>query len=103
MTPEDLRAIIAYLRDRVQLGSGSDDTPIVIEFHPPTSEDIISAKLNAGGMDQIRKFPWWEEMATDIIETPDYCEPDDSPQQVLEYARDVVTDYLRKRVSLDSA
>ncbi|MCI5137127.1 MAG: DUF2065 domain-containing protein, partial [Candidatus Electrothrix sp. AR1] len=43
---------------------------------------------------------WWEEMVTDIIETPDFCEPDESPQQVLEYAKDVVSDYIRKRVSL---
>ena len=43
----------------------------------------------------------WDEMVTDIIETPDFCDPGDSPQQVLEYARDVVSDYIRKRFPFD--
>ena len=40
-------------------------------------------------------------MKTDIVETPDFCEPDESPQQVLEYTKDVISDYTRKRVSLN--
>ena len=39
-------------------------------------------------------------MVTDIIETPEMCDPDDSPEQILEYAKDVVAEYIRKRASL---
>jgi hypothetical protein len=39
-------------------------------------------------------------MVTDVIETPEMCESDDSPHQVLEYARDVVSEYIRKRAAL---
>ena len=41
-----------------------------------------------------------KEMTADIVETPDLCEASDPPQQVLEYAKDVVSEYLRKRVQL---
>jgi len=41
---------------------------------------------------------WWAEMVTDIVETPDFAEPDESPEQVLGYARDVVKEYVAKRL-----
>ncbi len=62
---------------------------------------MIDAGLNAEGVKRILRVPWWEEMVADIVETPDYCDPGDSPQQVLEYARDVVSDYIRKRFPLN--
>ena len=100
MTPDELRAIMAYLRDRVELESEDDKGSVVITFLAPTAEDMVDAGLNADGAGQVFSAPWWDEMVTDIIETPDFCEPDESPQQVLEYAKDVVSDYIRKRVSL---
>jgi hypothetical protein len=39
-------------------------------------------------------------MVADIIETPEMCDPEDAPEQVLQYARDVVAEYIRKRASL---
>lgn len=36
-------------------------------------------------------------MVTDIIETPEMCDTDDSPEQILEFAQDVVSEYVRKR------
>ena len=101
MTPEELRAIMAYLRDRVHLGDKDSKSPVVITFLSPTAEEMIGAGLNAEVVEQILCVPWWEEMVTDIVETPDYCDPDDSSEQVLEYARDVVSDYIRKRISLN--
>ena len=100
MTPHELRAIMAYLRERVCVDLNEARSPVVITFLAPTEEEMISAGLNAEGVKQLLHVPWWEEMVTDIIETPDYCDPGDSPQQVLEYAKDVVSDYIRKRVSL---
>jgi len=61
---------------------------------------MIEAGLNAEGANQILNIDWWEEMITDIIETPDMCEPDESPEQVLQYAKDVVSEYVRKRFPL---
>lgn len=100
MTPDQLRAIMAYLRQRVHLGSGEDKRQVVIDFDRPTEDEMVAAGLDAEGVKLIRRAAWWEEMVADITETPDFCEPGDSPQQVLEYARDVVSDYVRKRVPL---
>ena len=101
MPPEELRAIMAYLRERVHLCSQEAKSPVVIIFHAPTEEEMIDAGLNAEGLKRILRVPWWEEMVADIVETPEYCNSGDSPQQVLEYARDVVSDYIRKRFPLN--
>ena len=100
MTAEQLRAMMAYLRDRVNLAPGKGGSPVQITFDPPTEQDMIGAGLHAGGVRQLLHAPWWDEMVADIIETPDFCEPDDPPQQILEYARDVVSDTIRKRIPL---
>ena len=101
MTPNELQSIMAYLRERVLLGPQEAKSQIIITFNVPTEEEMIDAGLNAEGVKRILRVPWWEEMVTDIVETPDYCDPGDSPQQVLEYARDVVSDYIRKRFPLN--
>ena len=101
MTSEELRAIMAYLRERVLLGPNETQNPIVITFLAPSEEEMIAAGLNPEGIKVILHAPWWEEMVTDIIETPEYCDSDESSEQVLEYARDVVSDFIRKRVQLD--
>jgi hypothetical protein len=102
MTPEELRSMMAYLREVVRLGPRETGSQIVITFLAPTEDDMIDAGLNAEGVKRLLQASWWDEMVTDIIETPEYCDPGDSPQQVLEYARDVVSDYIRKRFPLDS-
>ncbi len=100
MNPEELRAIMAYLRKRVQLGPGQAEGPPDVVFQAPTEEEMINAGLNAEGVKRILRVSWWDEMVEDIVETPDMCDPGDSPQQVLEYARDVVSEYIRKRFPL---
>jgi len=101
MTPEELRAIMVYLREIVHLRTREAEIPVVITFHAPTEEEMTDAGLNAEGVRRILRVPWWEEMVADIKETPDLCDPDDSPQQVLEYAKDVVSEYVRKRFPLN--
>ncbi len=101
MTSEELRAIMAYLRERVNLDPQEAETSVVITFHAPQEEEMIGAGLNAEGVKRLLRVSWWEEMVEDIVETPDMCDPDDSPEQILEYARDVVSEYIRKRFSLD--
>jgi len=100
MTPEQLLSMIDYLRERVNLSSTETD-PVAITFLAPTEEEMLGAGLNAEGVQRMLHVPWWEEMVTDIMETPDYCDPDDAPQKILEYARDVVSDYIRKRFRLN--
>ncbi len=102
MTPEELRSIIAYLRQRVHLGSREAKSPVVITFNSPTEEDMIDEGLNAEEVKRILHVSWWEEMVADIVETPDMCDPGDPPQQVLEFAKDVVSEYIFKRFPLNS-
>ena len=101
MTPEELRAIMVYLMERVQLATPEAEIPAVITFQAPAEEEMIAAGLNPDGARRILSVPWWEEMVTDIEETPEMCDSEDSPQQVLEYAKDVVSEYVRKRFPLN--
>ncbi|MFC1526101.1 hypothetical protein ACFL6X_04735 [Candidatus Latescibacterota bacterium] len=101
MTPDELRAIMAYLRERVQPGQQEANGPVAITFQSPTEADMTGAGLHAEGTKRVLGAPWWDEMVEDIVETPDMCDPDDSPQQILDYARDVVSEYIRKRLPLD--
>jgi YVTN family beta-propeller protein len=101
MNSEELRAIMDYLRDRVYLTSQDADDTVVVDFHTPTETEMVEAGLNPAGVKRILGMPWWDEMVTDIIDTPDMCDPDDLPKEVLLYARDVVSEYIRKRFPLD--
>ena len=100
MTPDELRSIITFLRERTGIEPEKAEDGVVITFNAPSLNDMTDAGLNMEGSKSILEAEWWDEMVTDIIETPDFCEPGDSPEQVLEYAKDVVTDYLRKLVKL---
>ncbi|MHC4403908.1 MAG: hypothetical protein ACYTG0_29980 [Planctomycetota bacterium] len=100
MTPDELRAIMEYLMEKVYLKGEVADGEVIVGFDAPTIDETARAGLNAEGFRQILEAPWWDEMVTDVVETPDMCEPDDSPEQVLQYARDVVSEYIRKRAKL---
>jgi hypothetical protein len=101
MKPEELQAIMAYLRARVGLGPLGPEGAPTITFLAPTGEEMIEAGLNSAGSERILGVPWWDEMVEDIVETPEMCDPDDSPEQVLEFARDVISEYIRKRFPLE--
>jgi len=100
MTPDELRAIMGFLRQRVHLMPQEPDDKVAVGFDAPTADQMAGAGLSAEGSRQILDSPWWDEMVVDIVETPEMCDPDDSPEQVLEYARDVVSEYIRKRAKL---
>ena len=89
-----------YLRERVALGPMEAESTLTITFQAPTEEEMLETGHNEEGVKRILSALWWTEMEEDIIETPDMCEPDDSPDQVLEYARDVISEYIRKRFPL---
>jgi hypothetical protein len=101
MTGEELLAIMNFLRDRVEMESSEAKNSPVITFQAPNEAEMRAAGLNAEGARRMLGVPWWDEMVEDIIETPAMCDPDDPPAQVLEYARDVVSEYIRKRFPLE--
>ncbi len=100
MTADELRSIMEFLEQKVHLKEPGADGQVVVGFDAPTVDQMSGAGLNAEGSQQILDAPWWDEMVEDIVETPDMCEPDDSPEQVLKYAKDVVAEYIRKRAKL---
>ncbi len=100
MSPDELRAIMDYLMQKVHLRDPDADGEVAVGFDAPTADEMTEAGLNPEGARQILDAPWWDEMVTDIVETPEMCEPEDSAEQVLEYARDVVSEYVRKRAKL---
>ncbi len=100
MTPDELRAIMDFLVGRVRLANDKAGEEIAIAFDAPSVDEMVAAGLDSKGSGQILAADWWDEMVEDIVDTPDMCEPDDTPDQVLQYARDVVVEYIRKRASL---
>ena len=100
MSPDQLRAIMEFLREQVHLEGEGEDGEAVIGFDAPTAETMARQGLDAEGCRQILNAPWWNEMVDDIVETPEMCDPEDPREQVLEYARDVVSEYIRKRATL---
>jgi len=89
-----------FLRQKVHLKDRETDGEVVIGFDAPTAGDMAQAGLAPDGSRRILDAPWWDEMVTDIIETPEMCDDDDPAEQVLEFARDVVSEYIRKRAEL---
>ncbi len=97
VTADDLRAMIAWIASRVRLRDAASPE---VSFDEPTAEEMLAAGLHPGAVRRVLAAPWWREMIEDIVETPRFCDPDDSPEDVLRYARDVVGETLRKRFEL---
>jgi hypothetical protein len=89
-----------FLRQRVRLEGGKGDDETAIGFDAPTVDEMVGAGLDPQGSRQILDAPWWDEMVDDVVETPEMCDEEDTPDQVLEYAKDVVSEYIRKRAQL---
>jgi hypothetical protein len=94
MSPEELRAVMTFLQQRVSLREPQGKE---ITFDPPGEAELSQVCSDAGAVRRLLAADWWPEMVEEIVETADFCEPDDTPEQVLSYARDVVVEYLRKR------
>ena len=97
MTADELREMIAYFEARVSLAAPEGRTVL---FDVPAEATLVGAGLHADGVRQLLSAAWLEEMVTDVRETPGFCDPADSPERVLRYARDVVVEYFRKRFEL---
>lgn len=96
MERDEIKRLIAWLRTRVNLGESGAE--ITTTFDEPERCDFSEQGFEHEVTALTLEADWWKEMVSDIIETPDFAEPGDSPEQVLEYARDVVAEYIRKRL-----
>jgi len=95
MEKDEIKRMYQWIQSRVRLG---DDEALTITFDEPTAEDFAAQGFDAENVALTLGSAWWAEMATDIVETPDYAEPGESGEQILGYARDVVVEYVRKRL-----
>lgn len=92
MTKEELRRLMRYLEERVEL---TDE--LKVRFELPDAAELGDAGFAPEDVRQFLVAPWLPEMASEVRDTPEYCEPDDPPETILQYARDTVVEYLRKR------
>ena len=95
MTPEDLRLLMSYLEERVLLTPDSK-----VQFEVPDESRMLADGIHPEAVAQLLAAPWREEMVVDVRETPDFCEPGETPEQILRLARDVIQEYIRKRFQL---
>jgi hypothetical protein len=96
MDADEIKRMYEWIQSRVKLADTTDG--IAITFDEPGADDFEEARFASEAVELTLGSDWWAEMVTDIIETPDYAEPGEGPQQVLEYARDVVKEYVAKRL-----
>ncbi len=96
MPREDLGAALDLLMDRVAL-TRSDGGACEVAFADLDRDAMVALGITPEIADRLATAPWWAEMIDDVAETPDFCEPEDTPEQVLQYARDVVKEYVWKR------
>lgn len=96
MDKDEIRRLYEWIQGRVRKHSDGDD--LTISFDEPTAGDLAAQGFSTEAVERTIGSSWWKEMVIDIVETPEFAEPEDSPEQILGYARDVVTEYIRKRL-----
>ena len=94
---EQIIKLNQWLQSRVTLDENAEG--IAIRFSQPSAEDFRSQGFGEDAINLTLRSGWWGEMVTDIVETPEFAEPDESPDQVLGYARDLVVEYVAKRLN----
>ena len=68
-----------------------------IRFDSPSVEELVNLGYERDDVARLLGAGWWAEMVDEIVETPDFSEPGESREVVLGYARDVISEYIRKR------
>ena len=96
MDADEIKRMYEWIQSRAKLADTTDG--IAITFDEPSADDFEEAGFASEAVELTLGSDWWTEMVTDIVKTPDYAEPGEGPQQVLEYARDVVKEYVAKRL-----
>ena len=96
MEKNDIQKLYGWLQERVTLVREAPATAIA--FDEPGEQDFRDAGFSEEAVELTLGSAWWAEMVTDIVETPDFAEPEEPPEQILTYARDVVKEYVWKRL-----
>ncbi len=96
MDSDEIKRMYEWIQGRVTLADTTDG--IAITFEEPGSGEFSSAGFAPEAVELTLGSDWWRDMVTDIVETPEYAEPGESSEQVLGYARDVVKEYVAKRL-----
>jgi hypothetical protein len=84
-----------YLEQKVELAGDS-----AVRFELPGESQMVADGMHPDAVRQLLDAPWLAEMVTDVIETPEFCEPGEAPDQILRFARDTIVEYIRKRFQL---
>ena len=96
MEPNEIKRMYQWIQTRV--GLAADPDTVAILFDPPSAAEFEKQGFDQEAVALTLGSDWWAEMATDIVETPEYAEPGESREQILQYARDVVNEYVAKRL-----
>lgn len=97
MNADDLRALITFLEQRVHL-AGDNQTSVAFDL--PSEAEMVTSGLHPEAVRQLHGAPWRDEMVAEVVETPEFCTPGEPAEQVLRFARDVIGEYVRKRMRL---
>ncbi|MHC4608250.1 MAG: hypothetical protein ACYTAF_15175 [Planctomycetota bacterium] len=93
MEREEIKKAMDLLVARVRLEEDGR-----ISFDRPDRDGMVGLGMTAELADRIAGAPWFDEMVTDVVETPEFCEPGAGRDEVLGFAQDVVREYIRKRL-----
>jgi hypothetical protein len=96
MKPEEIKRMNEWLQSLINLDDQAEG--VVITFKEPAPEDFAAQGFDEEVVKLTLGSDWWPEMVTDIVETPEFAEPDDTPEQILGYARDLIFEYVGKRL-----
>ena len=96
MNAEQIKKMNQWLQSRISLDDSAEG--IAIKFDEPNAGEFLDQGFDQEAVKLTIESAWWKEMVTDILETPEFAEPGDSPKQVLSYARDLVVEYVGKRL-----
>lgn len=97
MEREEIKSAMEILAARVTM-SGRQGDDCSISFDDLGREEMIELGITTELAANLSTATWWSEMVEDVLETADFCDPGTKPDEVLEYARDVVREYIRKRL-----
>jgi len=95
--PQDIRTAIQLLKDQVTLTAEAEGDRQVA-FEDLDRDGMVALGITPEVAAHFAAAPWWPEMADDVRETPDFCEPDATDDEVLQYAQDVIFEYVAKRL-----
>jgi hypothetical protein len=96
MERQDIKIAVELLVRRVRLVRNGDSCSLA--FEDLDRDGMLALGIVPEVADRLAGTAWWSDMLGDVAETPDFCEPDATDDEMLELARDVVREYVAKRL-----